>query len=414
MTLGTNAGQVVDALMTPVFGVLVDKYAKKKVWHVVGSVMVTLSFPLIFGSFVRNPNSGLTMFVYVLSIILFQTGWAAVQISHLSMIPALTSSSALRAELTALRYSAQVGAAVIVFVVTWIVLPSSFIDGVRLGPIDRFRFRNIAVVITLLGVVASILFHAFLNARLLEAYTGRNGGSSSKATTPSNVEAAAISPVEGAGLFTSAAQTSIGPPQQRRKSSIQTNVLATVAMLYVASRLFITLATVYLPLYIEEVDEGGRQALATVPLVSYCASFATAMLIKYINRSCGAKLCYLLGAVIGVVAALVVEIAGSHVAILYVVAVLIGAASSITMVTALSITAELIGPRTESSAMVYSVVTFLDKVITGLVVILIEKLRCFDKLLCPHYNRDTLAAVCAASMALGLVTLLLVARCKSN
>ncbi|KAL7302945.1 hypothetical protein TKK_0004172 [Trichogramma kaykai] len=125
-------------------------------------------------------------------------------------------------------------------------------------------------------------------------------------------------------------------------------------------------------------------------------------------------LCYLLGAVIGVVAALVVEIAGSHVAILYVVAVLIGAASSITMVTALSITAELIGPRTESSAMVYSVVTFLDKVITGLVVILIEKLRCFDKLLCPHYNRDTLAAVCAASMALGLVTLLLVARCKSN
>lgn len=89
--------------MTPVFGVLVDKYGKKKGWHVVGSVLVSLSFPVLFGSFSRNPNSFTTMFVYVASIVVFQTGWAAVQISHLSMIPALTSSPLVRAELTAIR-----------------------------------------------------------------------------------------------------------------------------------------------------------------------------------------------------------------------------------------------------------------------------------------------------------------------
>ena len=43
------------------------------------------------------------------------------------------------------------------------------------------------------------------------------------------------------------------------------------------------------------------------------------------------------------------------------------------MVTALSVTAEIIGPRTERSAIVYSIVTFLDKVVTGLVVISIER-----------------------------------------
>lgn len=84
-------------------------------------------------------------------------------------------------------------------------------------------------------------------------------------------------------------------------------------------------------------------------------------------------MCYFLGAIIGIFAAIVTEFTGSNTAIIYIVGILIGAGSSITMVTALSVTAELIGSRTERSALVYSVVTFLDKIITGLVVILIEK-----------------------------------------
>ena len=96
-------GQIIDALMTPVFGILVDKYAKKKIWHVIGSLMVTFSFPIIFGSFVNPRNPTTMMTLSVISIMIFQTGWAAVQISHLSMIPALTNSPIVRADLTAIR-----------------------------------------------------------------------------------------------------------------------------------------------------------------------------------------------------------------------------------------------------------------------------------------------------------------------
>ena len=80
-----------------------------------------------------------------------------------------------------------------------------------------------------------------------------------------------------------------------------------------------------------------------------------------------------MGAITGILAAIVTEFAGSNAAVMYSVAILIGAGSSITMVTALSVTAELIGSRTDRSAFVYSIVTFLDKVITGVVVIFIEK-----------------------------------------
>lgn len=95
-------GQVIDAIMTPVFGFLIDRYCKKKIWHVVGSIMVTLSFPVIFGGFV-NSSTTIAMLLYVTSITIFQTGWAAVQISHLSMIPSLTHSVLARADLTTIR-----------------------------------------------------------------------------------------------------------------------------------------------------------------------------------------------------------------------------------------------------------------------------------------------------------------------
>ncbi|GAB1863351.1 Uncharacterized MFS-type transporter C19orf28 [Camponotus japonicus] len=372
-------GQIIDAIATPVFGFLVDRYCKKKFWHVFGSVMVTLSFPIIFGDFAHS--STMSMVLYITSITIFQTGWAAVQISHLSMIPSLTNSLLARADLTAIRYSAQVSAAMVVFIVTWIVLPTSG-ESIQLNQQDDYKFRNIVLVLTILGLTATVFFHIFLKANLLE-----------RATSPkTNIEEAIRS-------------------SNRRISWVDITILLRVAMLYVASRLFITLSTVYLPLYIEETEIGGKQALATVPLVSYVSSFVAALLLKYINRSCGTKVCYFLGATVGLVAAIVTEFIAGNTTVVYVIAVLIGAGSSITMVTALSVTAELIGSRTERSALVYSIVTFLDKIITGLVVIFIEKWRCNDKEICFNYNRDTLSIVCASSMLLGLVTLISVSRC---
>lgn len=373
-------GQIIDAIATPVFGFLVDRYCKKKFWHVFGSIMVTLSFPVIFGDFAHS-SSTMSMFLYITSITIFQTGWAAVQISHLSMIPSLTNSLLARADLTAIRYSAQVSAAMVVFIVTWIVLPTSG-ESVQLNQLDDYKFRNIVLVLTTLGLTATVFFHIFLKANLLERAT----------SSKTNIEEAIRS-------------------SNRRISWLDITILLRVAMLYVASRLFITLSTVYLPLYIEETEIGGKQALATVPLVSYVSSFVAALLLKYINRSCGTKVCYFLGATVGLVAAIVTEFIAGNTTVVYVIAVLIGAGSSITMVTALSVTAELIGSRTERSALVYSIVTFLDKIITGLVVIFIEKWRCNDKEICFNYNRDTLSLVCASSMLLGLVTLISVSRC---
>lgn len=123
------------------------------------------------------------------------------------------------------------------------------------------------LTLTSIGLVATVLFHIFLKGNLLENSDLRKGA---------NVE-------EARRLFDN--------PQNDRTSWVSTSILLRVAMLYVASRLFITLATVYLPLYIEETDMNGKEALATVPLVSYLSSFIAALSLKYINKSCGTKVC---------------------------------------------------------------------------------------------------------------------------
>ena len=93
-------GQIADGVATPFIGLECDrnfqwafcKYGKRKTWHLVGTLCVLLSFPFIFHLCIFCENSPETsQIVYYSSfIIIFQFGWASVQISHLSLIPDLT------------------------------------------------------------------------------------------------------------------------------------------------------------------------------------------------------------------------------------------------------------------------------------------------------------------------------------
>ena len=107
-------GQIMDGLATVFVGLCVDKQndfwlcnliGKRKAWHLIGTVFVMASFPFIFMEIVgmENPNLSTQMIYYTIFVILFQFGWAAVQISHLSIIPDLTKHESQRTSLTSKR-----------------------------------------------------------------------------------------------------------------------------------------------------------------------------------------------------------------------------------------------------------------------------------------------------------------------
>lgn len=83
------------------------------IWFSPGTVCVLMSFPLIFNPCLpctNNTPQWVQIVYFSPFIIVFQFGWAATQISHLSLIPELVSSESAKVELTAYRWGeASVG-----------------------------------------------------------------------------------------------------------------------------------------------------------------------------------------------------------------------------------------------------------------------------------------------------------------
>ena len=107
-------GQFADGISTVFVGIFADggdnlwmcsRYGKRKSWHLIGTACVLFSFPFIFLPCVNCDDSSqhAQMVYYSAFIIIFQFGWAAVQISHLAMIPDLTSCENEYTLLTSIR-----------------------------------------------------------------------------------------------------------------------------------------------------------------------------------------------------------------------------------------------------------------------------------------------------------------------
>lgn len=56
-----------------------------------------------------------------------------------------------------------------------------------------------------------------------------------------------------------------------------------------ATRLFVNLTQVFIPLYLHETLNMAASALALIPLVMYLGSFMTSLLTEKINRNFGRK-----------------------------------------------------------------------------------------------------------------------------
>ena len=104
-------GQVADASATPIIGFLCDKtrtrYGRRKTWHLIGTVMVAVSLFFFWHNCLACNSStplALEILYFAVPISIFQIGWASVQISHLSLIPELTSDESERVGLNAIRY----------------------------------------------------------------------------------------------------------------------------------------------------------------------------------------------------------------------------------------------------------------------------------------------------------------------
>ncbi|KAM3967656.1 major facilitator superfamily domain-containing protein 12 [Aphomia sociella] len=386
-------GQVVDALATPFVGYHSDhtdnslsaKYGRRKLWHLFGTACTLASFPFIFSQCIgcSMTHKWAQMFYFSSFIIIFQIGWAAVQISHLSLIPELADDEHTRTHLTAVRYGFTVFSNLFVYIVTWIVLHvTDEYDKQQVGPADAWKFRHIVYIVLSVGTVASIVFHSCVTER-----TNRNQEQ-----------------------LIEYDNTPVGTHCEFLKQPR----MYQVAGVYMSTRLVVNVSQVLIPLYLHRTLGLAARSLAVIPLAMYLGSLTAAGVQRLAPRSFTRKLNYFLGtacALSGFVWIYIESDDNYKVYYIYVVAVLIGFGGAIMLVTSLALTADLVGTRTEASAFVYGLMSFTDKLACGIAIAVIQM---YADGADASYYRDVLSLVCGGSSILGLTLTLLLPKFARN
>ncbi|XP_059847069.1 major facilitator superfamily domain-containing protein 12a isoform X1 [Hypanus sabinus] len=357
-------GQIADGFCTPLIGYESDRtrgcgdYGKRKTWHLVGSACVILCFPFIF-----NPPVGssedipqwVELIYFTPFIIIFQFGWASVQISHLSLIPELVTNKHERVELTASRYAFTVVANIAVYGIAWLLFhfQAGDVDNSSLGKEDIPLFRTLALVVVGIGFVSSVLFHI---------------GTREKRRNEDEEVADEHTPV------LSGSRKSPSQPLLRWKHWLKELSFYHVAFLYMCTRLIVNLSQVYIAMYLTYTLNLPKKYIAVIPLVMYVSGFLSSLLMKPVNKLIGRNMTYFVGLVMILAFAYWIwffKIKSS----VFVAAVLLGCGSATILVTSLSMTADLIGEHTQSGAFVYGSMSFTDKVANGLGVLIIQSLH---------------------------------------
>ncbi|KAG7310933.1 hypothetical protein JYU34_003773 [Plutella xylostella] len=383
-------GQVVDALSTPFVGyhsdhtdnVISIQYGKRKLWHLFGTACVLGSFPFIFTQCIgcSMAHKWAQMFYFAAFIMIFQIGWASVQISHLSLIPELSSDDHTRTHLTAVRYGFTVFSNLLVYVVTWLVLHvTGDCNSHQIGPTDAWKFRHIVYIVMAVGVVASVVFHVTVHEKRHRRQ-----------------------------------EELLAVEESTHADFLKRPLMYQVAGVYMSTRLVVNVSQVFIPLYLHQTLALPARSLAVVPLTMYLGSLSAAAVQRAAPRSLSRKVNYLFGALCTLVAIVWIFVGSGEsykVYEIYAVAVLIGFGGAIMLVTSLSLTADLVGSQTRASAFVYGLMSFTDKLSCGVAIALIQK---YADVAPVGYYRDILCWVCGGASVLGLALTLFLPKFNSG
>lgn len=388
-------GQVSDAVATPFIGIGSDKklfpwkFGRRKSWHLLGTICITVTFPFLFTTCLGcETSSSLVKLIYFSAFIMvFQFGWAAVQVAHLALIPDLTTNPSERTELNAYRNAVTVMSSICVYVLTWAVFGMT--SGSRLiGPADVDLFRNIALIVTSVGVVASIVFHAGVKEPVFHKNSSNpeivlsETGELKKDTTPE-------------------------VKYMVWKSWFKVAPFYQVGIIYTCTRLFVNLSQTYIPFYLQETLQTDKSSIARIPLAIYISGFFASFFMKISNKKFGRKATYTLGAIVGLGACFWILFGNGPLYAeiqLYFVAVLIGVGGSTILVTCLSMTSDVIGNHANSGAFVFGAMSFVDKLANGIIIIIIQHSHPSLEDVDPYYSY-ILSFGCGLPVIVALLTL---------
>lgn len=155
------SGQVFDGIATPLVGIFSDKYktkcGKRTPWYIWGTVCVIICFSLIFQKCTICESSSnpelFEMIYYIILPSLFNIGWAAVQVSHMALLPSISINKKNRDYMVRLRTAFTFSSQMLCLLFSFIIF--YYIE-------DKFvQYSVLSLLCVLIGTITSAIFLFF-------------------------------------------------------------------------------------------------------------------------------------------------------------------------------------------------------------------------------------------------------------
>ncbi|XP_057457240.1 uncharacterized protein LOC130748112 [Lotus japonicus] len=335
------SGQVADGFATIFVGELIDRFGHFKIWHGAGSLLVAISFSSVFGGclpckvFASN-SSTFEIVSYSVFAAIFNVGWAATQVSHMSMVSCITLNSSSRVALASCRNAFTMVANLSLYAVALIVF--SVINGTTYADVEN-QYRWIAYVSIFIGCcfVAIFLF-VTKEPRLVVSVHGKPHARISWVYWFKRV------------------------------------LYYQVALVYVLTRLILNISQAYLAFFVINDLQMAQSAKALVPALIYIFSFIVSIGLQEIAWTGRLLKAYFsAGCILWIFCGVVILLLTRHLSyVMYVASVFIGVANALMMVTGISMQNFLIGENVNGCAFVIGSLSFLDKMSCGLALYVLQ------------------------------------------
>ncbi|CAN4110438.1 unnamed protein product [Withania somnifera] len=333
-------GQFTDAAMTIIAGELMDRFGHFKIWHVVGTVLVSVAFSSFYwGVCVPCKIIGIDtplaqMIGYYMFDILFSGGWSCTQVSHMAMVNGITLDQTSRVACVSCRNAFTMVSSLIVYGVGFFVFRSSM-KQVEI----KEQYHLLATITVLIGCCFVMIFHLGIKEPRVkrESHMTNPCGSS-------------------------------------WKRWLKNGLYYRVAAIYVLTRVVTNISQVFLALYVISDLHMSQSSKALVPAVIYLCSFITSVFLQEIEwTSHRLKAIFSVGGLLWLVCGTVVlSLPINMNGFMYILSVVIGIANAFMMVTSVGMESELVDKEVEGSAFVYGSLGFVEKVLCGIMLYVLE------------------------------------------
>ena len=402
------AGQIADALATPLVGILSDAgrgcagLGRRKAWNLFGVAVVALNFGLMFGGTLVPGWAALapTPKAAALGVFaaLFNVGWAAVQVSHMSLVPELTRDEGERVLLNSARYGNTVLSNCAVFLVMLSLLPDASSES---GTDPRYKqprvYQSLAAVVLGVGLLCSAAFLLLGREPRPEELQAREDADAALAAraaaagqSPEAFSAAEAAAAREAAAGGEGAEAPLLAPERRGSGDegafydvrgwrdwLRVGDFWRTMSVYTFVRLSVNISQVYLTFFVTETLAMSQSAVAVTPLLLYLAQLASTAASRRVAVRLGRRRSIFLGSSLTVAAcaSMLFIQPGASAPVVYASVLLLGAGLALSMVISVSIEADLVGNRLGSAAFVYGACSFADKLSSGVFVLAIQTLR---------------------------------------